>query len=79
MMIETSLTPNEIKQRLHYYNLTKDTSAFEGVSDSQQINFMYPDVLILGVTEEQRKQKLIDQFGPLNEYWSQRFSELTKQ
>lgn len=60
------LTPTEIKQRLHAFNLTNDWSVFDDVPAVQAVSVMYPSVIRrLGDTDEQYKEMLNEMFGPL--------------
>lgn len=62
---------DEIKKRLHKFNLTDDWSVFNDVPDEQAIDVMYPHVLTFDsalTTEEnsvRRKEVLNELFGPL--------------
>ena len=40
------LSPEEIKRRLHLYNLDHDWSHFDDVPPEQYVHIMYPDVII---------------------------------
>lgn len=62
------LTPEQVKEKLHRFNLTHDWSLFENIHPAQEILFLYPEVHRLpGVSMEDYKKGLIVQFGPLPE------------
>lgn len=63
-----TLTSQQIKERLHRFNLTNDWSVFDDVPSDQHVSVMYPHVIHMpGTTDEQRKAKLVELFGPLPE------------
>ncbi len=69
----TLLSCEEINQRLHYFNLTNDWSVFSDVSAIQAVSVMYPESTgLIGETVDQKKQRLINEFGPLNEEWKEK-------
>lgn len=75
MCEEILLSSQEIKDRLHYFNLTQDWCVFTGVPEKQQVCFMYPSFMrALGHTDAQYKECLIRQFGPLSPEWQVRYN-----
>lgn len=66
--MDSMLPSAEINRRLHLFNLSqpRDWSLFRDIPPIQQVSVMYPEAIIpFGYTEEQRRQHLIDMFGPL--------------
>ena len=61
------MTPKEIRDRLHRFNLTNDWSVFDDVPRSQQVSVMYPHVIRSNETDEEYKERLNEIFGPLSD------------
>lgn len=69
----------EIKDRLHYFNLTRDWTAVMGASPKQEVCFMYPEVIrVFGDSDAQHKSRLLEQFGPLSPQWQTKYDEWLK-
>lgn len=65
---ENLLSSEEIKQRLHRFNLNNDWSVFKDVPECQQVSIMYPTVFRThGQTDQEYKDQLVKLFGPLKE------------
>lgn len=60
------LSREEIKQRIHRFNLENNWDVFKDVPDCQAVSVMYPNVLRLpGWNDQQYRDHLIELFGPL--------------
>ena len=66
------LTQAEINDHLHRFNLTNDWSVFDDVPPEQQVDVMYPTVIVIPIANEppeatalRRKEILNQLFGPL--------------
>lgn len=69
----------EIKDRLHYFNLTRDWTVFTGASARQQVCFMYPETIrVFGDTDAQHKDRLLKQFGALSSEWQAKYDDWLK-
>lgn len=72
------LSSQDIKDRLHYFNLTRDWTVFNDVPPLQQVSVMYPEVVRSFASSETLPQQLIRMFGQLSQEWQTRYSEWLK-
>ena len=71
------MTPEEIKHRLHVFNLTNNWSVFNDVPEHLQVNCSYPHRMKrLGMTIEEWEKDLEDVFGPLTDEWKEKLPGL---
>lgn len=62
------MTLQEIKERLHRFNLTNDWSLISDVPPEDAIFVMYPSVMRMpGSSDAEYKKTLVELFGPLPE------------
>ena len=72
---EGILSAQDIKDRLHYFNLTRDWTVFNDVPPPQQVSVLYPEVIRSFASNETLPQQLIRMFGHLSPEWQKRYDE----